>query len=211
MPIRARTFNLANILRRRSPQPIGIGAQSVDRLKAQLERGVARANRYRLIMPQIDGTDTESLDILCDSVSIPGRQVTTNEYYTSMRATQIAYAFGVAPITISFYLTNNWEAWNYLNNWQQYVVSNLNTVKGYRLRFKSDYEKDIEIDHLDSEDNVTKKILIYNAFPTTLNEVELGNANSELIRVTATFAYDNWTSVGDPIPDVSVGVIAPSN
>jgi hypothetical protein len=195
VPFRARTFNLANILRRRPPQTIGTGTQSVDRLKSQLESGLAKANRYRLILPRDFGIDTESLDILCDTVSIPGRQITTNEYYTSMRATQIAYAFGVAPLTVGFYLTNNWEAWNYINEWQKTVVDGLDFVTGYRLNFKQQYQKQIIIEHLDSEDQVRKRITVLNAFPTTLSEVELGNANSDITRVTATFAYDNWTDI----------------
>jgi hypothetical protein len=191
----ARRFDLATILRRRPPQPIGTGAQSVDRLKSQLESGLAKGNRYRLIMAPLRESNNESLDVLCDSVSFPGRQLISNEYYTSMRATQIAYAFGVAPLTISFYLTNNWEAWNYLNEWQKTVVTELDNVSGYRLKFKQEYQKQIIIEHLDSEDEVRKRVIVVNAFPTTLNEIELGNANSEIVRVSASFAYDNWVDI----------------
>jgi hypothetical protein len=191
----ARRFNLATILRRRPPQTIGTGEQSVDRLKAQLESGLARVNRYRLILPRDFGIDTESLNVFCDTVSLPGRQMTTSEYYISMRATQVAYAFGVAPLNVSFYLTNNWEAWNYINEWQKTVVDGLDFVTGYRLNFKQQYQKQMIIEHLDSEDQVRKRINVLNAFPTTLSEVELGNANSDIARITATFAYDNWTDI----------------
>ena len=198
----ARRFDLATILRRRPPAPVGGGALAVDKIKAQFETGHARANRYRVFLPQLENTTASASanvsiinSILCDSVTMPGRQITTNEYYTSMRATQIAYAFGFAPITISFYLTNNWQSWDYLNEWHKRVVTELDETKGYRLGFKKDYSRDIFIEHLDTEDNTTKAIQVMGAFPVTLNEIELGNANGDIIRATATFAYDNWTDI----------------
>lgn len=198
----ARRFDLATILRRRPPTPIGGGKLAVDKIKAQFETGHARANRYRVFLPQLENTTASASanvsiinSILCDSVTMPGRQITTNEYYTSMRATQIAYAFGLAPITISFYLTNNWQSWDYLNEWHKRVVTELDETKGYRLAFKKDYSRDIFIEHLDTEDNTTKAIQVMGAFPVTLNEIELGNANGDIIRATATFAYDNWTDI----------------
>ena len=198
----ARAINLATILRRRPPTPVGGGKLAVDKIKAQFEAGHARANRYRVFLPQLENT-TSTLSaevniinsILCDSVTIPGRQITTNEYYTTMRATQIAYAFGMAPITISFYLTNNWDSWNYLNEWHKRIITELDKNKGYRLGFKKDYSRDIFIEHLNTEDETTKAIQVIGAFPVTLNEIELGNANSDLVRATATFAYDNWTDI----------------
>ena len=196
----ARTFNLATILRRRPPTPIGGGILSVDKLKSSFEVGHARPNRYRVFLPQgtvSSGSAESSIinSLMCDSVTLPGRQITTDEYYTSMRATQIAYAFGVAPITMSFYLSNNWESWNYLNEWHKTIITDLDSNKGYRLNFKKEYARDITIEHLNTEDTQTKAIQVINAFPTTLNEIELGNANSEIVRVTATFAYDNWIDI----------------
>lgn len=195
----ARRFDLATILRRRPPTPVGSGKLGVDNIKSRLQAGHARANRYRVFLPQVSNevppSELQGIEILCDSVAVPGRQITTNEYYTTMRATQIAYAFGVAPITMSFYLTNNWESWNYLNSWHSTIITELKETKGYRLKFKKEYSKDFFIEHLDPEDRQTKLIKVINAFPTTLNEIELGNANSDLTRVTASFAYDNWTDI----------------
>lgn len=194
----ARRFDLATILRRRPPTPVGSGQFGIDTIKTRLRSGHARANRYRVFLPRVGDVDTSELqgiEILCDSVTVPGRQITTNEYYTTMRATQIAYAFGVAPITMSFYLTNNWESWDYLNSWHSTIITELEETKGYRLKFKKEYSKDFFIEHLDPEDRQTKLIKVINAFPTTLNEIELGNANSDLTRVTASFAYDNWTDI----------------
>ena len=195
----ARRFDLATVLRRRPPTPIGSGKVGVDVIKSRFESGHARANRFRVFLPlvsnEVPSSERQGVEILCDSVTLPGRQLTTDEYYTSMRATQIAYAFGVAPITMTFYLTNNWEAWNYINDWHKQIITELDGNKGYRLNFKKDYEKDFFIEHLNTEDETTKLIKVTNAFPSTLNEISLGNEIEGLVRASVTFVYDNWNEV----------------
>ena len=173
-----------------------------------MSSGYARANRYRVIMPRAG--DSEALNVLCDSITWPGRQMLTTDYYTGMRGSQISYAFGAGEMTIGFYLTNNWEAWDYLNEWHKRIITRLDDVRGYRLNFKNEYQEDIIIDHLDTEDNVMKTAVIFNAFPNTLKTIELGNANSDLVRVTAGFVFDNW-SADEPTGSVDIGLPQQSN
>lgn len=174
---------------------------SIDKLKSAVSNiGFARANRYNVILPKT--SFGEGLNILCDTVTWPGRQITTGDYYTSMRNSPIAYAFGVGNITVGFYLTNDWKSWDYLNAWQNQILTKLNDGgKGFKVNFKKDYKGDITIEHLNSEDKPTKVITIFNAFPTTLSPIELGNGSEEIIKVSAEFAFDNWrvTNPGTPV------------
>lgn len=139
---------------------------------------------------QVEGRE---MDILCDSVTWPGRQILTSDRQVSMRITKHAYAFAIEELSITFILTNSWRTWNFLQDWQASSISNIQNNIGYSVNFKDDYTKQITIEHL-AEDNTTKKkVRIINAFPTTLNSLELGNGNeSSILRCTATFSYDNW-------------------
>jgi len=43
-----------------------------------------------------------------------------------------------------------------------------------------------------------KRFRLMNAYPTQLDSIELSNASeNEVIRVNATFAYDNWKLDGE--------------
>lgn len=166
----------------------------IDDFKAVFNiSGFARSNRYRVFFPDDNG----DLSILCDSVGWPGRQIFTSERYTDMKARKVAYAFGQEDVDISFVLGNDWYAWDYLYEWQQRVIGNIGGDRNFFVNYKSDYARnDIRIQHLDTENRVQKEVVLKQVYPTTLNEFELGNGNeNEVVRITASFSYDNWEIV----------------
>ena len=161
----------------------------IDTLKSTIKSGLARSNQYRVFFH----TRMGEMMILCDSVTWPGRQIFTNERYVDMKAQKIAYAFGSEDVSMSFLLTNDWSAWDFIYNWNQRTVSGIGDTKDFFVNFKNTYTEDVEIEHLDNAGEIKKKIKLKNAFPTTLSSIELGNGNeNEVIRVSAEFSYDNW-------------------
>lgn len=170
----------------------------IDDLKALFTEGLARSNRYRVTLPEVNaGVDSQDLSVLCDSVTMPGRQIFTFERFTNMKMQKSAYTFGQEDVEISFILGNDWKSWNYLYDWHKLIIENIDTVRGYSVNYKTDYARNgVIIEHLDSQGKTRKAIELFNVFPTTLNNVELSNAtNNEIVRVTASFAYDNWSVI----------------
>jgi len=165
---------------------------SIDTLKSTISSGLARSNRYRVLFH----TESELLSVLCDSVTWPGRQIFTNERFVDMKAQKVAYAFGQEDATISFLLTNDWTTWNFIYDWHERVIGNIENTRNFTVNFKNTYTDDIEIEHLDQQNNIKRAVILKNAYPTTLNAIELGNGNeNEVIRVTTEFSYDNWEIV----------------
>jgi len=164
-------------------------AFSTDVLKATIQSGLARSNQYRVFFH----TNSGVMMILCDSVTWPGRQIFTNERLVDMKTQKVAYAFGQEDVAMSFLLTNDWETWDFIYNWHNRVIGGIEDTREYVVNFKNTYTEDIEIQHLDNAGAIKKKVKLKNAFPTTLNALELGNGNeNEVIRVSADFSYDNW-------------------
>jgi hypothetical protein len=166
---------------------------SIDELKAAAVSGFARSNRYRVFFPDGDG----ELNVLCDSIVWPGRQIFTNERFVDMKATKVAYAFGQEDIEISFLMRNDWYTWDYLNDWMGRVIGNIGGLEGYTVNYKSDYARNnIRIQHLSTENDVTKEVVLKNVYPTSLNTIELSNeSENEIVRVSSEFSYDNWEIV----------------
>jgi hypothetical protein len=174
----------------------------ISKLLSQISgsKGVARANRYKVLFRT---GDAEKLNILCDSVILPGRQILTADVMTDMKSVKRPYAFANEDVVISFTLTNDWYVWNHLKFWQNSTISFIDSVQGnYTVNLKSQYARDIEIQHLDTNDVIMKSITLYNAYPVTLNSIELGDANENaILKCNATFVYDNWAvteSVNSP-------------
>lgn len=167
---------------------------TTDKILATFREGFAKTNRYQVILPGVNNIAT--LDIMCDNITWPGRQISTNEVYTDMKASKRPYAFIHDDVTISFMVSNDWLSWDYLNAWQKSVILNIEGDNDFSVNFKSDYQRQISIRHLDESDHVRREIKLKGAFPITLSSIDLGNQNENTImRVTATFAYENWETV----------------
>ena len=167
-------------------------ATSIDDLKAVFssKNGFAKPNRYRVVLPNT--TESRELNIMCDSATFPGKQIFTTEENITMKTEYAAYAYGTEDVEISFILSNDWTPWNYLYDWYNKIVS-VNAPRIQRVNYKSNYTYQMDLEHLDSENRLMKRVTLLNAFPTSLNSIELGNGNeNEVIRVSASFTYDNW-------------------
>jgi hypothetical protein len=166
---------------------------TTDKIISAFRNGFAKTNRYEVFMPGV--SDSETLNVMCDSVTWPGRQISTTEVYTDMKASKRAYSFIPDDVTISFMVSNDWSAWDYLNDWHKTVIGNIQGENDFVVNFKQDYQRQIIIRHLDETDNIRKEVRLKGAFPTTLSSIDLGNQNENTImRVTATFSYENWES-----------------
>ena len=165
-------------------------------------RGGARANRYRVIFDGGEGGN--KISFLCDSVTLPGRQILTSDYATTMKTYKRPYAFANDDVTMSFILTNDWFAWNFLNDWQSKIISNIDSARNgpFTVKLKSEnsqnsgYIKQVLIQHLTVNNKLTKTYILYDAYPVTLNSMELSNSSeNQILRCTVTLAYDNWTVI----------------
>ena len=164
---------------------------TTDKILAAFRQGFAKTNRYQVQLPGV--INPETMDIMCDSVTWPGRQISTNEVYTDMQASKRAYGFIPDDVTISFMVANDWATWNYIHDWHKSVIGNIEGNNNFTVNFKADYSRQIIIRHLDEEDYIRKEIVLKGAFPTTLSSIDLGNQNENTImRVTASFSYENW-------------------
>lgn len=141
--------------------------------------------------------DPRDMFLLCDSVNIPGRQIVTQEHYTSVRGIKKPNSFIDEDVTMTFNLTNDYYAWSYWQSWMDLIVQKQDD-NFYSFGFRSDYTTDITIQQMGGVDFVpVKSIKLRNAFPVSLNSVQLGNSQeNNIAQATVTIAYDYWEEAG---------------
>jgi len=171
---------------------------SIDTLKSTFSSGFARSNRYRVIFEGAE-YDPRDLNIMCDAVTIPGRQIFSEDKTTSLKQKKIGYQFGQEDVSISFLLTNEWTAWNFIYDWQKQIIVGIENIEGpFNVGFREEYSRDTVIEHLNSKNETIKRFRLMNSYPTQLDAIELSNASeNEVIRINATFTYDNWKLDGE--------------
>lgn len=167
-------------------------SSNIDRLKSQINKGsgLAIGSRFRVLLDNQD-----PLNILCEAVTWPGRQIMTTSNGIDMLDRKIAHGFSYENMEMSFYLTNDWAAWKYFQAWHNLIINRVEYLSAHTVNFKSEYQKDFIIDHLDRANNVRASVLIKNAFPVTMKAIDLSNEESEAIRISVTMAYDNFEDI----------------
>lgn len=191
---------------------------NVDKFKTALSKrgGLAPGNRFAVYMPlpliSIDPQeliakafgkgnaggnnffqDPRDLSILCDSVTMPGRQISTNELANNMLAIKMPYNYINDDVTMSFHITNDHFTKKFFEKW----VNSIFDRKRMIMKYRSSYTSDIVIQQLDQRDVPVYTCTLKNAYPTTVTSYELNNSSENSTqKVSITFTYEDWSEEG---------------
>ena len=192
----------------------------IDKLKSTISKkgGIARANRFRVIFTPpktsllnlnletvissaISGNftaknlinDPRDIDMLCDSVTIPGKQISTIDYQAQRESIKIPYGTIHDDVTLSFILTNDYYMKTVFDNWINNIVNN----STYTVAYKRDITTDVIIQQLDEKNTPIYGVKLRGAFPTTMNEIVLSNESENTIqKLNVSFSYDKYKPEG---------------
>src|SRR5210317_548235 len=192
----------------------------IDKLKSTISKkgGIARANRFRVIFTPpktsllnlnletvisstISGNftarnlinDPRDIDMLCDSVSIPGKQISTIDYQSHKQSIKIPYGTIHDDVSLSFILTNDYYMKTVFDNW----INNIVDSDTYTVAYKKDITTDVLIQQLDEQNVPIYGVKLEGAFPTTMNELVLSNESADTIqRLSVSFSYDTYKPQG---------------
>jgi hypothetical protein len=126
---------------------------------------------------------------LCESCSLPGRVIATQDYQTVKQSVKMPTVFLNDEVTFTFLLTQDYYMKEVFDQWQSQIMD----FDRYKLRYKADYTSDIIIDQLNKEGLPVYSVMLQKAFPVAVSSVELSNTGENTIqKVSVTMAYDNF-------------------
>jgi len=170
-------------------------SSSINDFKSAIIRngGIAKPNRFYVTFASLpgsgSGTSTRDIPYLCESASLPGKQITTLDYdIGTRRPLKIPTGYIEDDITMTFIATNNNFIKNAMEKWMQKIIN----VDSYLLTSNySDYKTEINITQLKEDNTVVQTVTLEGAYPITINSVELdNNSESTIQKVTVVFTYD---------------------
>jgi hypothetical protein len=166
-----------------------------------------------LPLPSVPGLienapSTRDMNILCSQVTLPGKQILTSDRRVGMESSKVAYGYAVPEVNMTFYLMNDYGVKNYFDAWHETILNEEIGTVGYRDK----YEKRIVIHQLRKpltgfSKNVGPLNLnlglgggsvyscaLIDAFPTTVNGIDLSNDLDGLVQLQVSFSYTRWKS-----------------
>ena len=177
-------------------------------------KGYAKSNRYRVDvnLPRviskevIDGYSLEQINMLCESVTMPSRALSTNEYTNGTQTKKIPYTYIDEDVVMEFNLSGDYYPKLVMDSWIESILQ----PDGFVAQYKNNFVADIQIYGQDINDNSVYKINLINAYPISVGDIQLSNANENTIgKFQVSFAYDRFEfAAGDitntPPPIVNV-------
>ena len=201
-------------------------ANTIEDLKALVNTklGFARPNKFLVTLPTVGvgggllagiigafsgmggGASPRELNILCSNVTMPGKQILTNDRRIGMEFQTVAYGYAVDDVTMTFYLMNDYGVKDYFDSWRSTILDE----EGQESNYKNEYAKTVTIHQLRQPLKGFSKQLgpirfnaglgggsvysvnLIEAFPIAASAIELNNDLDGLVQLQVTFAYTNW-------------------
>jgi len=164
----------------------------VDNFKSLINKGggLAQTNKFKVILPQWSDSPllSSELEILCKEATIPGRRLTGVERSIGLNKQNVAYGYVIVEANMVFHLTNDYRVKTYFDRWQNRVVDN----ETYEVGYYNDYVKPIKVYQLDKNGNKIYGVEYLEAYPNTVNAIQLNNNLDETVELSVTLSYKNW-------------------
>ena len=174
--------------------------------------GLASPNKFEVIFRAIPGArhgaaDLLQLSIMCDQVSLAGRDVqAVLDLQYGIRRQVVYNAPAYTPLSLSFLCTDKMKEKIILDAWNDKCVSITN---GFNVAYYNDYIGEMDVYVLDrSGKKRTYHMHYHEVYPKTVTAVELnhGTTNATL-RVTAELQYAFWTTNKIGLNDSALGLL----
>ena len=160
--------------------------------------GLASPNKFEVNIKSIPGqgdrTTREQLSLMCDQVSLAGRDVqAVLDLQYGIRRQVVYNAPAYTPLSVSFLCTDQMLEKTILDKWNNLIVP---VQRGFHVAYYDDYIGEMDVYFLDrSGKKRTYHMHYHEVYPKTVTAVELnhGTTNATL-RVTAEIQYAYWTT-----------------
>ena len=137
--------------------------------------------------------DPRDISILCKSVTLPGRTLSTFEHDHDRQQNKYPYTFIDEDVTMTFHLTNDYYMRNMLEQWQSGIFNTESYVTG----FKNDYSVDVIIQQLNQKNIPVYGVKLEKAYPISYGSITLDNSSENAVNeMSVTFAYNKFVPEG---------------
>ena len=165
-------------------------------------KGLASSNKFEVAIHFPDGLEKKDLSLMCDTVSIAGKNINSVADIKYGIRREVAYnAPSYEPVSLSFYCTEELTEKRLLDNWQGQIVrtnstSNPNELgASFDVGYYDNYAKSskIVVTKLSVTGEPVYKHEYLEVYPKTVSSIELSHATTSApMKVTATFNYIRW-------------------
>jgi hypothetical protein len=138
--------------------------------------------------------DPRDVALLCESCSLPGRQIQTldKQHMNYRQSIKNPQGYFNEDVSFVFHLTNDYHMKKLFDRWLDLIVN----PETYQVGYKKQYVTDVTIQQLNQQNIPVYGIKLKNAFPVTVNTIELNNSSSGTQKLNVTLTYEDYETEG---------------
>lgn len=165
-------------------------AGSIVDFKSSFRKELARPNRFDVVLtaPTILWSTPKLLSYRCESAQLPGRTFATTEQKTYGPIEKFPYLTTYNDLDLTFIVTDDMEEKYIFDSW----LERINPTRTNNFAYKSDYSTLITVNQYNLENKLTYSADFLDAYPISINQLDLDWSSDGYHKLTVTFAYTRW-------------------
>lgn len=169
---------------------------SIADFKSSFKKDLARSNHFNVFVPVPLGLfpfigDIPMLTYRCENAQLPGRNLSTTNSKIYGVTEEYPYASTFDDISLTFIVTEGMREKNIFDSWLNYI----NPMSTYNVKYKKDYAVPILINQYDMQNKLSMSVVLMDAYPKAVNQMDLDWASDSPHKLTVTFAYTSWRNI----------------
>lgn len=189
-------------------------AGSINEFKSSFTKDVARPNKFDVSIP-VPLTmipylsSAKNMNYRCEHAQLPGRTFATTEQKTYGPIEKYPYLSTFTDIDLTFIVDDDMNQKVFMDAWLNYINPQYNN----NFRFKSDYSTVITVNQYDVNNELSYSVNLYDAFPVSMNQLDLDWSTDGYHKLSVTFAYTYWQnnslqSYGMELVDAGINAVS---
>ena len=133
-------------------------------------------------------SSARSLIYRCETAQFPGRTFATTEQKTYGPIEKFPYLNTYNDLDLTFIVDDDMNQKVFFDAWMSYI----NPLYNNNYRYKGDYATTLVINQYDVSGEKTYSINLNEAFPISMNQMDLSWGDDSYHKLSVTFAYTYW-------------------
>jgi hypothetical protein len=157
---------------------------------------------YFVVLPNLPGvTGQNTVALLCESATLPGVNVASNQLKIFGEASDVAFGIDYAPVQLQFLLDHKMDALKYFTYWNNLAFDRETRTVGYysastSSKYSHDgYAKEMIIYITDKNGKLIYGTKLIDAWPKTISDIQLTTSARNVMQVNVTMNYRFWEAI----------------
>ena len=203
-------------------------ALNIQRFMSNMsQKPPAKTSHFDVIITSKIGGNSD-LTLRAENVSLPGRAVSTTDFFDVGPTRQMGYSAVYLESSISFILSDSYDEKEYFDKWVDVIVGPHRTKRSpggdrFNAGYYDDYKGTVEIWNYDENSRATYRTKLIEAWPKTISPVQLDWGSSDFAKLNVTFTYRYYEQhnvstseammggIGDGAPNARTAEVARQN